>query len=263
MQDINLQLRQSYYSLLQGSIFINNIIVPCYYLQAPAGTAATPIPNCYIIFNPITNTGFKDFTRDHTQTNFTVLIVTKYPNNNSGAQADSIAGQIFNIIQPGPGSQVVAITNGQVVSTSLAQDIGFGNLTDGLNKIVNRAITFTHKIVHYPFVANAGNIFFFVQDTTADPTDWSNSIDGNPALPISINYGSQPNPKIFGIAYLNTFAIKTDYQDLNDTGNSGTIGADTDLFGYRIITHDAQGYIFIFCRYKTNFNGTFTGIKYF
>lgn len=263
MQDINYQLRQSYYSLLQGNIYIDNTIVPCFYIQAPAGTVATPIPNCYIIFNPIFTTGFKDFSFDHDLANFNILIVTKYPNNNSGQQADDIAGQIFKIILPNPRAQIVSIVNGQVVTTSKTQDRTFGNLTDGSNKIVNRAITFTHKVVNYKASTNAGNIFLFVQDNDNNPTDWTNSITGDPSMPISANYGTQENAKFYGLAYLNIYAIKTDWQDLNESGNAGTIGADTDLFISRIISHGGEDYIFIITQYKTNFNGNFTGIKYF
>lgn len=144
MTDVNLPLRESYYALLNGNVFINAEAIPFYYSQLPTGDH----PDNYILVNTIYSTGFNSNCINYTLTTVELLIVTKAFNNNSGADCDNIAMQILNIIIPSPQAKAVQISNGQVINTVLAQDRVITGLTDGEKKLINRVVGFQHRIGH-------------------------------------------------------------------------------------------------------------------
>lgn len=135
MQDINYQLRQSYYALLNG-------VAPVHYNELPAGSSE----NAYILINSITSSGFNSWCNNMTNTTVQLIIVTKNYQNNSGALCDSLAGQVLDIILPDPRAKAVQITDGQVINTTLALDVPRTGLTDGVKKVVQRIISFQHMI---------------------------------------------------------------------------------------------------------------------
>ncbi len=141
MTDINIQLRESYVSLL-GSITVGSINVPIFYAQEPTGQNY----NYYILINNISSAGFNTECNNMVNATVQLMIVTKAENNNSGQECSSIAGQILEIIIPSPRAKAVTITDGQVIGTDLAQDREITGLTDGMKKLVNRVINFQHVI---------------------------------------------------------------------------------------------------------------------
>lgn len=262
MRDINYELRSSYFSLLAGNILINNAAIPLYYGQVPI-TNPPLNPSYYILINTVFSTGFNDDRFNYTQTAIQLMIVTKQLQNNSGSVADNIAGQIFGLMLTGPLSQQVQIVSGQVVDTRLQNDVIQSGLNDGQKKVLNRILTFTHKIQHYPAATGGGNIYYGVQDTDSDPVDFSRALQQNPALPISVNYGPYTTPKFYWLAVPDSAAQKTDWEDLNDTGNAGKISGDTDLFRVGAITITGDGYTLYMTRYVTNFDGYSSIVRFY
>lgn len=144
MLNINTELRQAYYALLNGNVLLNSTAVPVYFGQAPMGMQ----PDTYILIQGISSTNFNADCNSFTDTNIVIYIVTKRFQNNSGLDAEDIAGQIFSLVYPSPTDQLVQITNGNVINTKLANDIEITGLTDGQKQIINRVITFDHTISH-------------------------------------------------------------------------------------------------------------------
>ncbi len=145
MRDVNFEIRQSYYSLLNGALLLNYTEVPFFYAQLPTGTQ----PDNYVYINTITNTKGSDTDcMNMTNTVVQLMIVTKAYLNNDGSNADNIAGQIFRIILPNPQAQTVQITDGQVIGTDLSLDLIQSGLSDGQKKVLNRIISFKHTISH-------------------------------------------------------------------------------------------------------------------
>lgn len=261
MVNINTELRQSYYSLLAGNILLGSEIVPVYYGQAPINNPSTD-PKNYVLINSIFSSGWRDDTFDYTDTTIQLLIVTKALQNNSGANADSIAGQIYCIIIPGPNPEVVQISSGWVMNTMLVNDIIQSGLNDGQLKVLNRLLMLKHKIRHYECDFSVGNIFYGVQDTNDDPTDFSNSLSQNCELPISVDYGAQSLPKFYWLAIPADCGDKTDWTDMNDTGNAAKIGQSTDLYEIRSMIILGEPYDLYITRYVTGFNGYTSIVRY-
>lgn len=145
--NINSELQQSYYGLLSGHVTISLIpgvsqVVPFFSYGIPAGAE----PDYYFYINTIMSSGYKDDVTKFNLTSVQIMIVTKVFQNNSGDIANNIAGQIEAIIYPGTIAIPVTIASGIVQTTEKKNDNVMAGLTDGTKKIVNRIITFQHKI---------------------------------------------------------------------------------------------------------------------
>lgn len=191
------------------------------------------------------------------------MIVTKSYQNNAGMIKDVIASQILSIVSPNVRDNPIQIVSGQVFDTKLFTDVEQTGLNDGEKKVINRILSIRHQIKLEANSNVLNNIYFGTQSTNADPVDFSNIANVNPTLPLSIDYGTQDAPIFFWLAVNSTFSVKTDWDDLNDDGNSGKIGADTDLFEIRDITIDSVPYKLYITRYETGFNGVSAQVRYY
>lgn len=261
MQDINKQLRIAYYNLLAGNVIINNAVVPVRYPMLAKGESG----DNYILISGINSTNFNTDTTAFTDTFITLTIVTRGLTNNSGDNADDIAAQIYGLIDPTPAppQEVLLMANGQVITTDVRTDTILPYLSDGLRVILNRVITFHHKIAHKKSAAVTGTIYYGVQDTGDDPTDFSNILNSNPANAFTINYGAQPLPKFYWCAYTDLDAIKQHWADINNPLNKGNIGGDTDLFIYRAMVIDTVTCWLIITQYLTGFDGDNAEVKFY
>jgi hypothetical protein len=106
-------------------------------------------------------------------------------------------------------------------------------------------------------------IYYGTQSTTVTPTSFENSINADPDLDITINYGPQAVDRVFYIAYRTTSLAKNSYQDQNYIINAGQIGGISDLYEIRTITYQGDPYYLIITRYPTNFNGTNKIVRYY
>jgi hypothetical protein len=146
MQDINYQLRTAYVGVLYPHVLLQSTVVPVYYQQTPTGTN----PDTFILIQSIYSTGFNDMDTNYLKTNVQIMVVTKRQQNNSGLDADDIAGQISTLVYPNTRSQPVQLSSvGKIITTTLLTDIIQGGLTDGEKKVLNRIITFQHQITVY------------------------------------------------------------------------------------------------------------------
>jgi hypothetical protein len=259
MQDINKPLRQAYYALLAGNVSYDGVNVPVRYPMLAQGDQA----NNYILISMVQSQPFNGDTTNFSDTFITLTIVTRALKNNSGDAADDIAGQIFALLYSNPQpQQILLMTNGQCVNTTVRTDIIQPYLSDGQRVILNRVITF-HHIIQHATVSTPGNIYYGTQDTTADPTDFTHNYLGNADNPIVIDYGGVPNPKVFWVAYPHTSQPKTNWQDLNNDLNGGEIGSLTSAFEIRTLTIMGVLCWLIINRYVTGFSGDPAELKYF
>jgi hypothetical protein len=139
MRDVNKQLRQAYYGALNG-----HIDVPIYYAQLPDGTS----PDAYVLINTIMSTSFDDDDYNHTKTAVQLLIISRALNNNDGNINDTVGNEVLRIVLPNPRASVIQISNGNVMNTTLTNDITTPTLSDGTKKVVQRVLTFSHIIQH-------------------------------------------------------------------------------------------------------------------
>jgi hypothetical protein len=262
MVDVNLQLRTSYFSLIAGNIIIDGSPVPLYYSQVPA-IENPPNPDNYLLLTSIFSTDTNDDLYSMLTTIIQFTIVTKMLQNNAGAIKDSIASQLYGLIFPNVRAHSVQITSGQVFDTKPQNDIEQTSLNDGEKKVINRIISFRHLIRVDDASISSGNIYYGVQDTNADPSDFSLSINQDGNLPISIDFGFQDTPLFYWLAVPEVFTQKTDWQDLNDAGNSGKIDGVTDLFEVRALVIGGDLYALYMTRYETGFNGHSNQVKFY
>lgn len=265
MYSVYRELRASYFSLLAGNVLIDSAAVPIYYGQVPA-IAAAPNPDNYVLMNAMYSTNFNDGEQSYLNTIVQLLIVTKAYQNNAGVIKDSIADQIYALCWPNVQSKAVQIVNGYVFDTKMQTDTDQVGLSDGEKKVMNRVIQFRHLIQldpnPYP-PSGTGVIYYNVQETNADPTNFTQSINQDGDLPISVDYGTQNLPIYFWLAVPDIYTTKEDWDDLNDEGNSGKIGADTDLFEVRAMVINTIDYTLYMTRYKTGWNGHSAQVKYY
>ncbi len=258
MQDINTPLRRAYYSLLAGNIVVDGVAVPVRYGMLAQGEQK----NNYIIIQKVQSTGFNGDTTNFTTTRVSFLIVTKAEKNNSGANADDIASQLYQLVYTNPQPQdVLLMSAGQVIDTKMVYDDVIVGLTDGERVILNRVIVLEH-IIQVANVSRPTNIYYGTQDDTSDPINFTHTFLGNPDNPITINYGGVPDPQVFWLAYPKTSQIKAEFQDLNNDLNGGTIGDDTSAFEVRSITINTVECWLIINRYVTGFTGDPVEIKF-
>lgn len=225
-------------------------------------TAPAINPSNYILINAIFSSGFNDDSFNYTSTTIQLQIVTKALQNNSGAIADDIAGQIFCIIFPNSEPTVPQIVSGQVINTVLGNDVIQVGLTDGQQKVVNRILSFRHQIRHFPCGTGEGIIYYGVQDTDDDPTDFTNGINQSCLLSITIDYGVQPLPKFYWLAVPADCPEKENWEDMNDEANAGETGASTDLFEIRAMVIEGNPYTLYITNYVTGFNGYSSIVRY-
>ena len=264
MVDVNFELRTSYFSLLAGNIIINSGAIPIYYSQAPLNV--TPAnPDNYVLLATLASTNNNDDNTTYLTTIIQFTIVTKAIQNNAGAIKDSIANQLYNLIWPSVRAQPVQIVSGQVFDTKIQNDIEQTSLSDGEKKVINRIVSFRHLIAISDTIPPppAGYIYYGVQDTNADPVDFSHVLSQDGNLPISCDYGAQPDPKFYWMACPVIFNAKGHWQDLNDDGNSGTINGATDLFIYRSLMINSDLYVLYMTQYVTDFNGPTSQVRYY
>lgn len=263
MVDINYELRTSYFSHLAGNIFVNGSAIPVVVYQYPIAAAPTSADN-YLLLDSIFSTNFNDDDTHYLTTIVQFHIVTKAMQNNSGAIKDSIASQLYSIIYPNVKTQVVQIVSGQVFDTKISNDVEQPGLSDGEKKVVNRIISFRHLIKIDGSGTNiGGNIYYGTQDTDEDPVDFSNALNQDCDVPISVDYGVQDEPRYYWLAVPVDCPEKTDWDDLNDEGNSGRIGEETDLFGVSVIDINGDAYTLYMTRYPTGWNGVTSQVKYY
>lgn len=110
---------------------------------------------------------------------------------------------------------------------------------------------------------NASNIYYGVQDTSAQPSDFSRFIFGDPSKDISIPYGVVNTPGFFWMAYNNQAAQKNKFKDNNDTNNAGNIGGATDLFLNHFINIGGEQYTYVMTQYKTLFTGPSQSVTFY
>lgn len=106
-------------------------------------------------------------------------------------------------------------------------------------------------------------IFYGVQDTTVDPSDFSLFETGSPYADITINYGDQPDPKVFWMAHIQGATEKTNWIDLGNALNTGGIDGSGDLFEKRIIDIDGDNYVVYITKYVTGFTGSPQKVKFY
>lgn len=263
MLDINFQLRVSYFSHLAGNIFVNGQAIPVVVYQYPIAAIPTNADN-YLLLDSIFSTNINDDDTHYLVTTVVWHIVTKTLQNNAGAIKDSIANQFYQIVYPNVRAEVIQITDGQVFDTKIANDVEQSGLDDGEKKVVNRIISIRHWIkIDGSGGDVGGNIYYGTQDTGNDPTDFSNALNQDCEAPISVDYGVQNIPRYYWLAVPIDCPIKTDWDDLSDEGNSGKIGAPTDLFGVSEMEINGEPYTLYMTRYKTGWNGITAQVKYY
>jgi len=261
MRDVYKPLRQAYYALLAGAITVpgETLPVPVRYPMLAQGEQRSN----YLLISGIESRPFNSGEVSFADVFVTFTIVTRSDKNNSGDNADYIADKLYEIVYPDDiGQQVLLMSAGQCVNTTTISDTILPYLTDGQRVILNRVIKLSH-IIQFAKVPRNSNIYYGVQDTTDDPVDFSHSYFGDPALPITINYGNQAAPKIYWVAYPMSYAKKTAYQDLNEDLNSAPIDTPTSLFTTRIIVIDGDNYWCIIGGYKTTFGGDTKEVKFY
>ncbi len=262
MVDVNSELRTSYYSLIAGNIFINGSAIPFYYSQVPI--TETPVnPDNYLLLTSIFSTNINDDLYSQLTTIVQFTIVTKTLQNNAGAIKDSIASQLYGLIFPNVRAHSVQIISGQVFDTKPQNDIEQTSLNDGEKKVINRIVSFRHLIRVDDSPLGTGNIYYGVQNTNADPDDFTNALNQDGNLPVSVDFGFQSDPLFYWLAIPEVFNQKGDWQDLNDAGNSGKIGATTDLFEVRALVIGGDLYALYMTRYATNFNSHSSQVKFY
>ncbi len=263
MHDINNELRTSYFSRISGNIIIDGNPIPYFYGQVPINTIPAN-PDNYILLNALFSTNYNDDSDSYLLLTIQFMIVTKALQNNAGSIKDAIASQLYSIVFPDVRAHSIQITSGQVFDTKMANDTEQGGLNDGEKKVMNRIISFRHRIkIDGSGGSNVGLIYYGVQDDTSDPVDFGNALSQDGNLPISVDYGAWAAPKVYWLAVPVQFDEKTDWQDLNDEGNAGKIGADTDLYEVRSMDIDGDAYVLYITRYKTGYNGLTSQVRYY
>ncbi len=264
MVDCNYELRTSYFSLLAGNIIINGSAIPVYYSQVP-NIAAPTNPDNYLLLTSIYSTNYNDDDTTYLTCIVQFTIVTKQQQNNAGAIKDSIASQLYSFIWPSVKAQPVQIVSGQVFDTKIQTDVEQTSLSDGEKKVINRLISLRHLIAIADTVPPppTGYIYYGVQDTNADPVDFSHVLSQNGNFPISCDYGAQSDPKFYWMACPVVFTTKGHWQDLHDLNNSGTIGGATDLFVTRTLIIGSDVYVLYMTQYVTGFNPPTSQVRYY
>lgn len=139
MKEVNLQLRQAYYALINGHITVNGEAIPLFYLQVP-----DQYHDLYIVINSMNSAdagGAKCALVTDSAIQFTIFTRLE---RNSGYEADLIASQLFELIFP---NQQTIIPG--TLSIELVNDNVIGSLDAAANKqVVERILTFNHKISH-------------------------------------------------------------------------------------------------------------------
>lgn len=161
----------------------------------------------------------------------------------------------FRVVDEG-GEGVVY--SGSMILTSVAET---GNYND-IGTYSVQAIT-TGQIEITSTVGNPGIIYFNTQDDFENPTDFTRFITANPDDDIIINYGHENEALYYWMAHSIVASQKTNWEDLNDTGNAGTIGGEADLFAVRIIQINGFDYILYITNYRTFFNGYDANVKFY
>ena len=139
MRDINLELRQAYYSLLNGHVNVTYtgkapIPVPVYYLQVPKNYL-----DFYIVIQSINSVGRESKNDTDVEISIQFAIYTRIELN-SGWECDQIANQIYQICYQNREQKILGF-----LSTELVSDNTLGDLdAAGVKQIVERYITFSH-----------------------------------------------------------------------------------------------------------------------
>lgn len=136
MRDINLQLRQAYYEILNGNILLSGQPVKIYYMFVPQD-----YPLDYVLIQSINSTGRESKNDQDRDTTIQFLISTRRKNN-SGYEADTIADQILNLAYPNR----QAVIDG-CMSMELVSDLTLADFDPQAKlQIIERNIIFSHII---------------------------------------------------------------------------------------------------------------------
>lgn len=135
MKDVNTPLRKAYHTALTLTG------VKDYYMQAPDG-----LKGSYIVFSSLSGSPVKTNSGSTVTVNIQVTIFTEGTQYNSGDDADTIAGKVYERVFPTPTHKLTLATGFQMVSTELVNDNT--NTWRLKNQVVaiDRTITFQHKI---------------------------------------------------------------------------------------------------------------------
>lgn len=147
MKDVTKALRKKYFELLNNNVIINGAAVPVYYKYIPniINTAY------YIVLTTVSNTIISTKQSRITDTSLQIGIYTKDTTANAGAIADEIAEQVKDIIIPFPVNNRIDLSpDFQVVVLKPDGDQSPDALQIDDTIFINRFLTFTHKILHYP-----------------------------------------------------------------------------------------------------------------
>ena len=136
MKDINLSLRQAYYSLINGQITVNSVVIPIYYLQVPDN-----YPSLYIVIQSINSTGIETKCSQDVDTSIQFAFCSRLERN-SGWEVDQMAGQFYNLVYPNRRPVVSG-----VLSIDIINDNTIGGLdSGGVKQVVERIVTLNNII---------------------------------------------------------------------------------------------------------------------
>lgn len=141
MKDVNKEIRKQYVAALETPLAA--LSCPIYNKQLPHNSTAS----LYVVIQVQQNFGDNSITCKGVEHAITLQVVSKQQNNNSGLSVDDVASVILETIHPQTFNTLVSSDSDlQIVSTNLEQDITLEGLNDGVSQIVQRNLTFTHKI---------------------------------------------------------------------------------------------------------------------
>ena len=121
----------------------------------------------------------------------------------------------------------------------------------------------TGELISNSFSDDLNLIYYGLQDVNTDPINLSLFIESDPAKDITIHYGSVAAPKYFWMAHTVGASKKTNWVDINDVNNKGTIGAALDLFQVRSFAVLGNPYYLYMSSYPTGFTGPYQGVKFY
>lgn len=142
MIDINIPLRTAYTTALNGLSY-NGVPVVLYYQNAPNAIAA----RYYIIISPVTSVGNGDKGFNQTATTIQLNIITWEEQYNDGLAADTIAGNVLNIIYPTPQAKLT-LSAGYNTQIELVSDNTIPFKRQDQRNYINRIISFRHQILN-------------------------------------------------------------------------------------------------------------------
>lgn len=137
MNDINIPIRQAYYSLLNGNVSYNGNNIKVYNLFVND----TVTPDIYIVIQAQNSVEISPKCDQMREATIQFLICTKL-NYNSGWECDKIADQLLSIVYPNRSSVIDGCLSMDMVSDNTIADYD----SEAKKQIVERVIIFKHII---------------------------------------------------------------------------------------------------------------------